>query len=140
MIPRHLSTLIDARALRAVLLVLALSATGVAAQDAPAPTFDLTGAWILDTMSPNGAGTRDVTFVQEGNQLTGDIASSMAAGEIEGTIEGDRIEFVAVVYMDSDPFEITYRATFRDGKLEDGTIDFGSYGGGTFTGRRKPAG
>ena len=42
--------------------------------------------------------------------------------------------------MDSGPFDILYRATLVDGELKNGTVDFGSYGTGTFTGRRKKAG
>ena len=126
-------------ALAVLPMLLLLGAADAAAQgDPPADLdFDLSGEWILNTMSPNGPGTRDVTFVQEGNRLTGEIASSMAAGDIEGTIDGTKVSFVAVVYMESGPFEISYEATYEDGELKDGTMDFGSYGAGTFTGQRK---
>jgi hypothetical protein len=112
-----------------------LGAGTSAAQD-----FDLTGAWTFSVMSPNGAGTRDVKFVQQGKDLTGEIASSMAAGPLKGTIEGNVVTFVAEVFMESGPFDITYRATYKDGELIDGTVDFGDYGSGTFTGRRKTEG
>lgn len=125
----------------AIALAFALfGAVDAAAQETDAPAFDLTGEWIFNTMSPNGAGTRDVTFVQDGNTLTGEIASTMAAGVIEGTIEGDKIRFVAEIYMQSGPFEVIYEATYAEGTLIDGTIDFGDYGSGTFTGNRKEEG
>jgi hypothetical protein len=107
---------------------------------APKPAFDLSGAWVLDVMSPNGAGTRSVTFVQEGDKLTGEIASTMAAGPLTGTVEGVVVRFVAEVFMESGSFTVTYRATWVDGELKEGTVDFGSYGSGTFTGRRKVEG
>ena len=132
-----------ARRTAALLMAVVLAAAGtVAAQekDAPKPAGDLTGAWILNVLSPNGAGTRDVTFVQDGNALTGEIASSMAAGPLTGTIEGDVVTFVATVFMESGAFDVTYRATWVDGELKNGTVDFGSYGSGTFTGHRKEAG
>lgn len=132
-----------ATGLAALLMAVALAAAGtVAAQEkeAPKPAFDLTGAWVLNVLSPNGAGTRDVTFVQDGNALTGEIASSMAAGPLTGTIEGDVVTFVATVFMESGTFDVTYRATWVDGELKDGTVDFGSYGSGTFTGHRKETG
>ena len=119
-----------------LLLAVALAgANGVAAQ-----SIDLSGAWILNVNSPNGAGTRDVTFVQEGNALSGEIASSMAAGPLTGTIDGDKVTFVATVFMESGSFEVTYRATWVEGELKDGTVEFGSYGSGTFTGHRKAEG
>ena len=136
MIPSPRRILRHAASLSMALMVLAVSG----AQDLQAQDFDLTGEWVFNTMSPNGAGTRDVTFVQDGNTLTGEIASSMAAGDLEGTIDGNTITFVAVVYMESGAFEITYQATYEDGELVDGSIDFGDYGSGTFTGHRKEDG
>lgn len=128
--------------LTALFLAVALFGTGSAAaqeEGGPKPAFDLSGAWILNVMSPNGAGTRDVTFVQTGSALTGEIASSMAAGPLAGSIEGNVVTFVAEVFMESGSFEIKYRATWVDGELKEGTVDFGSYGSGTFSGHRKPA-
>ncbi len=123
-----------------VALALLTAPTVLTAQDAPPPATDLTGAWVLTVESPNGTGTRDVTFVQEGGKLTGTIASSMAVGEIEGTIEGNLVRFVALVAMDTGNFQVVYEATFEDGQLKRGSVDFGDYGAGTFTGVRKVSG
>ena len=97
--------------------------------------LDLSGKWLLTVESPNGTGSRDLTLVQVGNDLTGEIASSRAIGDLEGTVDGDQVTFVAVVYMESGSFDITYTGTIKDDEME-GTVDFGSYGSGTFTGRR----
>lgn len=121
-------------ALALAALFVTAPATPLAAQD---EAVDLTGDWVLTVQSPNGAGTRDVTFVQEDGELTGTISSSRASGPLEGVVEGDRVEFLAVVAMDTGDFEITYMARIENGLLVDGTIDFGDYGTGTFTGRRK---
>lgn len=131
-----------AAGLTAMFLAVALLGPDLAAaqQEGPKPAFDLTGAWVLNVNSPNGAGTRDVTFVQNGNVLTGEIASSMAAGPLTGTIEGALVTFVAEVFMESGAFEITYSATWVDGELKDGKVDYGDYGAGTFTGHRKAVG
>lgn len=124
-----------------VAVVAALAAASPStAQDPEAPAADLTGEWVLTVESPNGTGTRDVAFAQDGNALTGTIASTMAVGDLTGTVEGDRVRFTAVVAMDTGDFEIVYQATIADGALVDGTVDFGTYGSGTFTGRRKEAG
>ena len=76
-----------------------------------------------------------MTFLQEGAELTGDIASSRAAGPLTGTVEGNTVTFVAMVQMDSGPFEITYTGTIEGDEIT-GSVEFGSYGAGTFTGRR----
>ena len=114
---------------------LMLLTTPASAQD-----FDLTGEWVLTVESPNGTGTREMTLEQEGNKLTGTIASSMAVGEITGMVEENKISFVALVAMDAGMFEVAYECTFEDGEMVGGTVNFGEYGSGTFTGVRKETG
>jgi len=50
------------------------------------------------------------------------------------------VTFVAQVFMESGAFEVTYSATWVDGELKEGKVDFGSYGSGTFSGHRKAEG
>lgn len=116
-------------------LFLALGALALPGQTF-AQDLDLSGEWLLTVESPNGTGSRDLTLVQEGNELTGEIMSSRAGGELSGTVDGNELTFVAVVYMESGSFDITYTATVTDGVMK-GTVDFGDYGSGTFTGKRK---
>ena len=125
-----------AGALLSTALVLATGAV-------PAPTeadFDLTGEWILTVESPNGTGTREVTFVQEDDVLSGTISSTMATGPLTGRVnqEDATVTFTASVSMGSGDFDIVYLATYSEGKLVDGIVDFGDYGEGTFEGERKP--
>ena len=124
----------------ATLLALTLAAPA-SAQDEPAPpAADLTGEWVLTVNLTNGSGTRAVDFVQDGNELSGTIASSMASGELTGTVEGDRVSFTVLLAMETTLFEVAYAATWRDGRLVEGTVDLGDYGSGTFTGVRKEPG
>lgn len=126
-----------AHTLGATLLALALAAPATA-QDAPVPpATDLTGEWVLTVNLGNGSGVRDAEFAQDGNELRGTVSSSMASGELEGTIEGDKVRFTVLLAMETTLFEVTYIATWRDGQLVDGTVDLGSYDQGTFTGARK---
>jgi hypothetical protein len=132
-VPHYIPNL---RAIPALILALAVlgSPSGAFAQD-----VDLTGDWVFTVQSPNGSGERQVTFVQEGNKLSGEIASSRAAGPLSGSIEGAEVAFVAMVMMESGPFEITYTGTVTGDEIE-GKVEFGSYGSGTFKGHRvKPA-
>lgn len=125
-----------AGAAAAFALTLAFTAP-VAAQDELAPpATDLTGEWVLTVALTNGSGSRAVEFVQDGNELTGTIASSMASGDLTGTIDGDQVNFSVVLAMETQLFEVRYSATWRDGMLVDGTVDLGDYGSGTFTGER----
>jgi hypothetical protein len=125
------------RRLALLLAFLAVPALVAVPEAAAAQDVDLTGEWVFTVESPNGSGTRDVTLVQEESELTGTISSSRASGPITGTVEGDQVRFVAVVTMDTGDFEIIYEATIVGDRLVDGTVDFGDYGFGTFTGHRK---
>lgn len=127
-----------AGAATALALALAFSAPGAAQDETPPapPATDLTGEWVLTVELTNGAGSRAVEFVQDGNELTGTIASSMASGDLTGTIDGDQVNFSVVLAMETQLFKVSYSATWRDGMLVDGTVDLGDYGSGTFTGER----
>jgi hypothetical protein len=105
------------------------------AQEPAAQAVDLTGEWELVVQSPNGTGTRTLTLVQTGDSLRGTVSSSRASGELEGVIEGDTIAFTALLMMESGLFPVTYRGTFTEDEMA-GTIDFGDYGAGRFSGRR----
>ncbi len=97
--------------------------------------IDLTGDWLLTVESPNGTGERELTLIQDGAELSGEVSSSRAAGDLSGTIEGNEFTFVALVQMAGGGFEIFYKGTITDGVMS-GTVDFGDYGSGTFTGVR----
>lgn len=112
------------------LVALALGAPGVSAQ---AP--DLSGEWIFTVQSPNGTGTRRATLIQEGDSITGTISSDRATGDVIGAVEDGVVTLNALLMMASGPFEVVYEAEVTDDTMT-GTVDFGSYGSGTFTGRK----
>ena len=105
------------RLLRTLCALPLLFATSLAAQQS-----SLTGEWVFTVESPNGTGTRQVTLVQEGDSLSGTIASSRAAGDITGWIEGDNVTIRTELMMETGAFTV------------------GDYGVGTFTGRRVEGG
>lgn len=122
------------RLLRTLCALPLLFATSLAAQQS-----SLTGEWVFTVESPNGTGTRQVTLVQEGDSLSGTIASSRAAGDITGWIEGDNVTIRTELMMETGAFTVFYTAT-RSGETLTGDVDFGDYGVGTFTGRRVEGG
>ncbi|MEJ2538990.1 MAG: hypothetical protein P8188_03220 [Gemmatimonadota bacterium] len=130
-----------ARALRlpsvalAQLALVALALVGVGATGISAQAADLSGEWVFTVQSPNGTGTRQVTLVQVGDSITGSISSDRATGDLSGSVEGDTVTLRALLMMASGPFEVVYEAEFTDTTMT-GTVDFGDYGVGTFTGRK----
>jgi len=123
---RHISSLLFAGL---------LGLAPVLAQAGAAQEFDLSGDWVFTVQSPNGTGTREVTITQEGDVVTGTVSSSRAAGDFTGVVEGDQVTFTVLLTMDSGQFAVTYDAVIVDDEME-GTVDFGDYGAGTFTGQR----
>ena len=113
-----------------VLLLLALGAPEISAQD-----IDLSGEWTFLVQSPNGTGTRQATLVQAGDSISGTISSDRATGDVIGVVEGNVVTLTALLMQASGPFEVVYEAEFTDSTMT-GTVDFGDYGSGTFTGRR----
>ncbi|MBN8281216.1 MAG: hypothetical protein J0M16_11445, partial [Gammaproteobacteria bacterium] len=105
------------------------------AAGAPAAATDLSGEWYFDVQSQNGPGKRDVLFRQEGQRVIGFIDSDAASGRFVGTLTGTALEFTAVLEFGGEPMAAVYRATVTGDRMA-GTIDFGLYGKGTFTGTR----
>lgn len=111
---------------------------GLSAQEpAPAPP-NLTGDWLFSVVTENGTGTPDVRLLHEGEALSGSYASArMGARSLEGTVRGDSILF----RLETDP-EAGVVMTFIGAVQADGTlagiVDFGGFGGATFTARRRP--
>ncbi len=117
------------------IVLLTLASFGVGATGVSAQTPDLSGEWIFTVQSPNGTGTRRATLVQEGDSITGTISSDRASGDVIGAVEDGVVTLNALLMMASGPFEVVYQAEVTDNSMT-GTVDFGSYGSGTFTGRK----
>ncbi len=109
------------------LLALAFS-VGIAAAD-------LSGDWYFDVQSPNGPGHRDVLFRQEGTRVIGFIDSDSASGRFVGRVQGDDLEFTAVLEFGGEPMAAVYQGRI-DGDRMSGTIEYGAYGRATFEGHR----
>ena len=72
---------------------------------------------------------------QDGEKLTGELISDQGTLEFEGTITGDKLEWVVEVDAGGAFIEITMDGTV-DGDEIMGTADFGGYGGGDWTATR----
>ena len=76
-----------------------------------------------------------MTLQQDGEKLTGELASDQGTLEFEGTITGAKLEWVMEVDAGGAFIEIAMDGTV-DGDEMMGTADFGGYGGGDWTGKR----
>lgn len=117
----------------ALALAAALSAAGLRAQS------DVSGVWRIDLDTQTGEQTWTVTFEQDGAALGGEIDMNDGEGAlpVEGSVDGNAIEFVFIVPdLDGDmPINLS-------GEVDGATITgdeghFVWYGSGAWTASRQ---
>ena len=83
---------------------------------------DVSGAWEITSESPRGTMTRNVTFKQDGSELTGSVETQGGPVPIQkGSVDGNKISFTIVMSRGGNEFEMTYTGTV-DGDTAKGTF------------------
>jgi hypothetical protein len=123
---------------KVLVLAAAIAVFGLASGSAFAQQ-NVTGAWQLTLATPQGDNTVDVTFKQDGQNITGELVSPLGTAPFKGTIVQDAMKVVASVDMQGTPLELTFDAKVTGDTLA-GTVKFGDFGDAPFSGKRKPAG
>lgn len=89
-----------------------LASTGLAQEPKQEQAVDVSGVWELTSETPRGTMTRNVTFEQDGNKLTGSIEGRNGSVPIQkGSIDGNKISFTVVFSRGGNNFEMTYTGT-----------------------------
>jgi hypothetical protein len=126
----------------AVASVAAACSTTPTQQAAPPPppaaakVMDVSGTWELNVESPMGSRASDAIFTQTGETLGGKMVSPRGETPLTGTISGDTVKFGINVNVQGQNLQIDYAGTVT-GDTMSGTVVFGSFGDGKFTGKRK---
>jgi hypothetical protein len=127
----------------AVASIAAACSTTPSQQTAPPPppaaakVTDVSGTWELNVESPMGSRASDAIFTQSGETLGGKMVSSRGEVPLTGTIDGDTVKFGINVNVQGQSLQIDYSGTVT-GDTMSGTVVFGSFGDGKWTGKRKP--
>lgn len=103
---------------------------------AAAKVTDVTGTWELNVESPMGSRASDAIFTQTGETLGGKMVSPRGEVPLNGTIKGEAITFGLNVNVQGQNLQIDYTGTVT-GDTMSGTVVFGSFGDGKWTGKRK---
>lgn len=111
-----------------------------AAGPAQAQGQSLTGHWLIHLNIIGRQGDQDCTFTQKGNELTGTCKSYEAAGDIEGTVDGNNVKWLLKRDTGSTGNLNFFGTVGADGNIK-GTVDVPSYTvSGAFTATRAPGG
>jgi len=105
----------------------------------PAPAAkvtDVSGTWELNVESPMGSRASDAIFTQTGETLGGKMVSPRGEVPLTGTIKGDAVNFSITVNAQGQTLQIDYTGTVT-GDAMSGTVVFGSFGDGKWTGKKK---
>jgi hypothetical protein len=113
-----------------VLTLVAAALTAVSAQT------NATGRCNMTISTDQGSIPTTLTSVQEGEALSGSMASDQGTVEFDGgTISGNKLAWVIEVDAGGQFFEIAMNGTI-DGEEMTGTADFGGQAGGDLTAKR----
>ena len=112
-------------------------------QSAPPPppppaakVTDVSGTWELNVESPMGSRASDAIFTQTGETLGGKMVSPRGEVPLTGTVKGDTVNFSITVNAQGQTLQIDYTGTVT-GDAMSGTVVFGSFGDGKWTGKKK---
>jgi hypothetical protein len=104
---------------------------------APALAADVTGTWNFAVELSVGSGNPTFVFRQTGEKLTGTYSGTLGEAPVTGKVEGDNIEFAFEADAAGEKFRAVYRGVIKGGKVMEGKVDYGDFGSGTFTAKKK---
>jgi hypothetical protein len=125
----------------ALVCVVAVSVVPAYAQEAPKPDakpagVDVTGVWDMSVETPNGTIENVATLKQEGEKLSGTIASQMGEIAMEGTVVGDEIKWVLNIDMGGQQVAIAFAGKV-DGEAMAGVFEMGGMGTAAWTAKKR---
>lgn len=94
------------------------------------------GTWIPTTNTPRGMRNGTLEFVVNGSALGGKWVGDQGTREFSGgTVEGDSPAWQVEISGPRGAMSLGFKGTV-DGNSISGTVDFGRFGGGSFTATR----
>jgi hypothetical protein len=93
------------------------------------------GNWNLTMQSPMGAREVKAELTSSGNDLSGQFSGAQGSAPVKGTVNGDDVNFAASVQSPMGQLELTFAGKV-EGDSMSGSVQFGSFGSGTFSGTR----
>ena len=95
----------------------------------------LDGNWNLTMQSPMGAREVNAELKANGASIEGNFSGPQGSAPVSGTVDGNAVNFAATVAGPMGQMELKFAGNV-DGDSMSGTVQFGAFGSGTFTGLR----
>jgi len=93
------------------------------------------GDWQLTLTTPQGSNTVNVSFTQDGDKVTGTLASPMGSVPLSGTDTAGDLKATASIDVQGMAIELGFAGKVAGDTLN-GTVKFGDFGEFPFTGKR----
>ncbi len=93
------------------------------------------GNWNVTMQSPMGARQVKAELAAAGGALSGTFTGDQGSAPIAGTIDGNAVAFAATIAGPMGQIELKFAGTL-DGDSMSGSVQFGAFGSGTFTGSK----
>lgn len=102
-----------------------------------APTGpDLSGTWVLTTVSQLGTENAQMTVRQTGSALAGTITGQAGTVDYTGSVKGSAVAFDFTMKLPGSDLKLDYTGTVEGDTIQ-GKAVFGRFGEGTFTAKRQ---
>jgi hypothetical protein len=120
---------------RNILLAPLLAAFGVLVSTAA--LADVSGTWLMQVETQAGAGSPTFTLVEKAGQVTGTYKGQLGEAPVTGTVKDNVITLTYKISAQGQDIEVVYTGTVKGDQITDGKVKLGSFGDGTFTGKKQ---
>lgn len=120
----------------AVMSLLAACMSAPPKEAAPPAPKGVSGSWTVTVESPMGTRDSEAIFTQAGEQLSGKMISPRGEAPFTGTLKGDAIAFDLTINAQGQELKLDYAGTVTGDNMA-GTVQFGNFGEGKWTAKRK---
>ena len=125
----------------ALACLVSVAAVPAGAEGAPRPAdarakVDGTGVWDMSVETPNGTIDNVANLKQEGEKLTGTLASQMGEIAMEGTVVGSEIKWILNIDMGGQQVAIAFAGKV-EGETMAGVFEMGGMGTAAWTAKKR---
>jgi len=98
---------------------------------------EMSGIWAVAVETQAGNGDVTFTLQQEGDKLSGTYKGSLGEQPVTGKVTDDSFELSFQAQAMGTPLDVKYTGKIDADKIS-GKVVLGTFGEGTFTGKKKP--